>query len=155
MMGKSAEKKKRARVRAAAIIRKNDDVLLVRHTKDGMTYWLLPGGGVKFGETVEEALRREVKEETGLEVSVKELVLAHDSIPPDIHRHIINLYFTADLKGGELVCGSDPRLSEARFVPITELKELSFVPDVREQIAGILNCERGKIYLGNIWRELK
>ena len=56
------------RHRATAIIRKDDKFLLFHRIKPGHDYFMFPGGGVEEGETVEEALKREVKEE--LKVSV-------------------------------------------------------------------------------------
>ena len=42
------------RVRVAVLIRKGDQVLLVEHQKNGHKYWLLPGGGVEYGESLVE-----------------------------------------------------------------------------------------------------
>ncbi|MFP4173447.1 MAG: NUDIX domain-containing protein, partial [Candidatus Hydrogenedentota bacterium] len=58
------------RIRVAAIAVRDGAILLVRHEKHGERYWLLPGGGVDFGETLTEALAREVREETGLAIEV-------------------------------------------------------------------------------------
>ena len=49
----------------AAIIRQGQ-ILMVEHTESGRTYWTLPGGGIEAGETPEQAVLREVWEETGL-----------------------------------------------------------------------------------------
>jgi 8-oxo-dGTP diphosphatase len=53
----------------AAIIR-DGSILMVRHRHDGREYWTLPGGGVEPGETLEQAVLREVYEETGLHARV-------------------------------------------------------------------------------------
>ena len=99
------------RVRVAAIIVKGDSILLVRHEKGAASYWLLPGGGLEFGESLVDGLCREVREETCLEVRVGDLVLASDSIAPDRSRHVVNLCFTGEVIGGELglVSGSPKR----------------------------------------------
>jgi 8-oxo-dGTP diphosphatase len=60
------------RVSVSAIIFENDRILLA-HRRD-IDWWNLPGGGMEAGETVEQAVRREVLEETGLEIEVERLV---------------------------------------------------------------------------------
>jgi 8-oxo-dGTP pyrophosphatase MutT (NUDIX family) len=56
------------RNRAAAIILRNGELLLIHRQKLGRDYYILPGGGVELDESFEEACIREVKEETGLDV---------------------------------------------------------------------------------------
>lgn len=64
-----------ARYQAAVV--QDGKILLIQHRehKSGRAYWLLPGGGMEAGETEEEAVRREVLEETNLEVKVECLLL--------------------------------------------------------------------------------
>lgn len=141
------------RVRVASIIVQEGAILLVRHVKCGKTYWLLPGGRVEYGEPVGEALVREVKEETGLDITLGELVFLNDSIPPDGHRHVVNLYFTARIVGGQLAQGPDYVLAEIRFVPLDELPQLEFYPDIRDQLLQAIRAgfPRRALYLGNLW----
>ncbi|MCH7911024.1 MAG: NUDIX hydrolase, partial [Candidatus Hydrogenedentes bacterium] len=87
------------RVRVAVVVVRGDSILLVRHQKGAASYWLLPGGGVDFGEPLAEALRREVREETCLDVRVGDLILASDSIAPDGSRHVVNLCFEGVVVG--------------------------------------------------------
>jgi ADP-ribose pyrophosphatase YjhB (NUDIX family) len=143
------------RLRVAAVLVRDGAVLLVRHVKGERTYWLLPGGGVDYGESLGEAVLREVKEETGLDVRLGRLILVNDSIPPDRHRHVVNLYFTVELAGGAaLTLGEDWNLAELRWMPLDELRGLEFYPDVREELlaaieAGYPDAAR---YLGNLWK---
>ena len=143
------------RIRVAAIAVRDGAILLVRHEKHGERYWLLPGGGVDFGETLPEALAREVREETGLAIEVGDLVFVHDSIPPDRHRHQVNLYFMASVGEGEpRIAQPDERLVEARFVPKDDLPRLALYPDVREPLAAVLSNgpPRPPTYLGSLWK---
>ena len=141
------------RVRVAAVLMKGDSVLLVRHEKGAASYWLLPGGGIEFGESLADALRREVREETCLDVRVGDLVLASDSIAPDGSRHVVNLCFTGEVIGGELGLGSDERVVEARFVPLDELQDLTVHPDLRAELSrGIKRgFAAGEVYVGERW----
>ena len=59
------------RIRVSAILRWQGLVLLCRQEKPGKEYWLLPGGGVDAGESLIEALRRELREELGVEADVQ------------------------------------------------------------------------------------
>lgn len=59
----------RTGVRASAIITKKNKILLIHRKKNGEEYWVFPGGGVEDNETAQEAVIREVKEETNLNVT--------------------------------------------------------------------------------------
>jgi len=61
-------------VRAQAVLLNGNRVLLARHRKPGGQYWVLPGGAVESRETPEEAVVREVREETGLDIRVDRLL---------------------------------------------------------------------------------
>lgn len=61
-------------LRVCAAIIKHGSILMVQHQHDGRTYWTLPGGGVEPNETLEDAVIREVQEETNLQVSIDRLL---------------------------------------------------------------------------------
>ena len=141
------------RVRVAAVVVQDEQILLVRHQKDGQTYWLLPGGGVDFGERMDVALIREVLEETGLTVRVGQVLFLSESIPPDVHRHNIQVTFSAEVAGGALGLGDDPRLAECRFVSFAELPTLILYPNTKDALMSFLqgNGASAAQYLGNLW----
>ena len=140
------------RIRVSVIIIEEGKVLLVRHEKEGRAYWVLPGGGVDFGETVEQAAVRELKEETNLDITVDKLVFVDDFIPEDRHRHVVDVYFTARVVGGKLELGADSIMREVRYFPIEELADLTFYPKIADHIIdGYRQGFPGSaIYLGNV-----
>lgn len=140
------------RIRVAALIEEAGRVLLVRHLKEGRSYWMLPGGGVRHGESLHDALVRELKEELRLDIRPGPLLLVHDSIPPDQRRHIVNLYFLGEIVRGAPEVGGDPRVVEARFVQIDAVQDLPFLPDIFPELRARLGGDT-PAYLGSHWRE--
>lgn len=118
------------RIRIGAVCREDDEILLVEHEKDGKRYWLLPGGGMRVGETAEEALVREVFEETSLTVEVGRQLYVCESISPDRTRHIVHLVFEASRVGGSPGASADPRVRASAFVPIESLPNIILYPPV-------------------------
>lgn len=152
-----SDKTERPRIRVAAIIVRGGAILLAQHRKDGKTYYVLPGGGVDFGETIEEALVRELKEEADLAIRIGRFVMMNDSIPPDKHRHIVNLYFTAEIFDGKIQVGTgDKRLVGMEFVPVSQLPGLTLYPDIRDELVRGLTSDFSDPphYLGNLWKDV-
>lgn len=117
-----------------ALVRDGERFLLVQRKRPPFEgYWGLPGGGVELGETVSEALRREVREETGLDVAVGRLLGYIDAIDQDdsgrIRYHYVIMYFEAEVQGGTLTAADDAAavrwvtLAEARSLPLTDAVE--------------------------------
>ncbi len=141
------------RLRVAAIIVENERILLARHEKAGESYWLLPGGGVDFGERLDETLRRELLEEACVHIEPEALVLLNDSIAPDGERHVVNLCFTARIVEGQPRLGSDPRVAEIAFVPLEELIELRLYPSFGARLLEEIRngFPNHAAYLGALW----
>ena len=95
------------RIAVSALIFEEGRVLLA-HRRD-IDWWNLPGGGMEVGETVDEALCREVAEETGLEVEVEQLVGVY-SKP---QKQEIVLTFRCHITGGTLTATEETR--ECRY----------------------------------------
>ena len=125
---------------SAAIVRAGQ-VLLVRRARppaDGL--FSLPGGVVEIGETLREALIREVREETSLSVEPVALAGFRESIQRDresrIERHFVILPFAARWRAGEVKLNEE--LSEARWLEPAGIAELPTTPGLGEIVANAL-----------------
>jgi 8-oxo-dGTP diphosphatase len=108
----------------AAILVRDGRVLLVkRNIEPGRGLWSLPGGFIEEDETVEQAVIREVREETGLSCLPRRLCDAH-AMRSAVYGSILVLCFEADIDGGELKAGGDAE--ETRFFPRDQLPEIAF-----------------------------
>lgn len=141
------------RIRAAAAVVSRGSIYLVRHEKDGRGYWMLPGGGVQWGEEMDAALRREWIEETGYEIAVGDLLLVKESIHPAGERHLVHMIFAGKIIGGQAKPSEDPRVVEARWVPLADFPALDFRPDVVPDLLRLLEAEGGgrSPFLRNSW----
>jgi ADP-ribose pyrophosphatase YjhB (NUDIX family) len=142
------------RIRVGGVFIQGQSILLVRHQKGGRSYWLLPGGGVEYGEGLAEALEREMQEECGLAVRVKGLLFVNESLPPDRHRHIVNLTFLGEVLSGEAHLNEDDGvLAEVAWVPRSELPGLTFFPNFKQRLleAWDSGFTLPAADLGNLW----
>ncbi len=122
---------------SAAVVR-GDRVLVVRRARPaGNTVFTLPGGVVEAGETLREAVIREVKEETGLTIEPVALAGHREMIRRDaegrVERHFIILAFAARWQGGEPRLNHE--LAEARWVEPSEVEGMRTTEGLAEIIA--------------------
>ncbi|HEY5750168.1 MAG TPA: NUDIX hydrolase [Chryseolinea sp.] len=116
----------KVRVRACGLCWQGDRLLLVNHKmlRQG-DFWAPPGGGVEVGESLEEALKREYREETGLLVDTPQFRFGCEFIQPPLHA--IELFFEVTVTGGELKAGHDPELqliADVKFMTPDEIQRL-------------------------------
>ena len=144
------------RIRVSAILRREDRILLIRQEKADREYWLLPGGGVNVGESLVEALRRELTEEVGLEATLplEGPVAIADSISPTRApaKHVVHIIFAGHLGGRSLeaVTSRDAAVRGHRLFGVDELPGVALHPPIQRFLA---RWQPGDpmVYLGALW----
>lgn len=115
-------------------------ILLVKRKFDPFRgRFALPGGFVEFGETVEECVVREVREETGLKVRVDRLMGVYSTPGRDPRGHTVSIVFVLKQDGGEL---KDSEETHAEWAPLLEIPPLAFDHDII--VSDYLRLERHK-----------
>jgi mutator protein MutT len=119
------------KVRATAVLIEDGHILLAEQkvTESLSRSWSLPGGTLESGETLEECVIREIKEETGLDVVVDRLLYVCDRILDE--RHIVHITFIVKRVGGSLQVGIEPEvdanpIKSVKMVPLSELRRYGF-----------------------------
>lgn len=130
------------RISVGALVVHQNKILMVNHRrKDRYDFWVAPGGGIKNIESMEEAVTREVIEETGFKVSVGKLLYIEEMYEPSLR--MIKFWYQCEIISGQLDCSSE----EAKAEYIVDCKFIS-----REELAN--NIVFPSVLLGNFWDRL-
>ena len=131
--------KQHSSVRAYGILVRDDAVALVRSSNPQHVppLWWLPGGGIDFGESPEETLTREFKEETGLDVTGATLF----SVTSDVRKrdngdriHTVRIIYTVTWLSGELTHEVHGTTDHAAWYPLEQLEALNLADYARDAI---------------------
>ena len=121
----------KVRVRVSGILVQSSSILLVKvHSPvTNELVWMPPGGGLEFGESLEECLEREFLEETGARIKVGEFLFLNELI--DDPYHAVELYYKVRQTGGKIMLGTDPEHdSHSQLLEAIEWKHVSTLPNI-------------------------
>lgn len=125
----------RPQVAVSAAIFRDGKVLMVRRArKPANTFYTLPGGRVEYGETLTQALAREVAEETGLVIEIKAMVGWRELLPAQCGGigHFVILPFAARWVSGEIRLNDE--LDDAQWLPPDGLGHLTLTERLQEVV---------------------
>lgn len=135
------------RVAAYAVIADGSRVLLAHWNEHGRSGWTLPGGGLETGEDPADAAVREVREETGYDAELDELIGVHSHVIPEDQRNsglgalqALRIVYRAHVVAGRLTNEADGSTDEARWFRLDEipaLRKVSLV-EVGLRFAGLI-----------------
>ena len=143
------------RIRVGVLVRRADKILLVCHRKGDRRYWMLPGGGLQWGETLAACGEREVREETGLQIRAERLLYVTETIDPSGSRHILNLVMLGNYLSGSLRCPTEEIIETVEWFPVGDLRGTTLFPPIGPLLAEGLatGFPESTVHLGALWAD--
>lgn len=116
------------RTRVSGLCFENNKILLVKHNLNGKAFYAPPGGAVEFGESMQEALQRELKEETTIDIISSKFQFITEHIRPPLHA--IEIFYFIEEWQGKTSIGNDPEsekntiIQDVGFYSTSHLKQI-------------------------------
>jgi 8-oxo-dGTP diphosphatase len=138
-------------VRPSAIILQNEHVLTLRYCYGSQQVYGLPGGNPDPGESLTEALARELKEELGIEAEVNNMAFCGEVIWPEVNKETLHMVFLAEITAGVPQLNPEQTTAlEMVWLPVAELDEKLLYPNVGRQIIRIYEKAANEGHIGVI-----
>lgn len=119
-------------VRVGLILQYKNEILLLK--KDSNNYYVLPGGHVKFGEFLEESIRREIKEELALDIEPQYLTFIENFYKNKLFRHEYFFIFKSKLNNKLELTKTIEGLEEVVWIDLKEVKDINIYPTSLKEI---------------------
>lgn len=120
--------KNQVRVGAAALVRRGDGkILMGKRSVWPRGMWVFPGGGVHFGERAEQAVVRELREETGLKIKPTKLITVYEMLVLKRNVHRVIFFYMARVVGGKEKPSED--IDEIRWLTPKEITQMENIGD--------------------------
>jgi ADP-ribose pyrophosphatase YjhB (NUDIX family) len=136
-----------------AILIHDNKLLTIKYQDEMGIFYSLPGGGQEYGETIIENLRRECKEEVGLDVLIGDLLFVRELIDRTKNIHQVEFIFLCSSNSIERACmGELPDAGQLaiEWLPLSNLMDYRLYPlEARNYIKDISKCKTTfPVYLG-------
>ncbi|SEG09638.1 NUDIX domain-containing protein [Algoriphagus boritolerans] len=121
------------RTRVNGILIEDNKLLMVKHQMgNGRILWSVPGGGMNYGSTAKDNLKREYLEETSLEIEVGKYLFVHEYLKPPLHA--MEHFFEVKRINGNVKLGKDPELTGTNQILLEiawkSLEEINSIPSI-------------------------
>jgi len=116
----------RVRVRVCGLCWEDERLLMVNHNLNNRDFWAPPGGGVEFGDSIEDTLIREFQEEANLRITVGAFRFGCEHIMEPLHS--IELFYDVTAEAGKVKTGTDPELPIIKKVSYLTYPEILTKP---------------------------
>lgn len=110
---------------------KNKYLLAKEKVEDGKFWWLVPGGKVEFGESIEEAAKREILEETGIIAKKVEFLCFKEALFPKYNYHTVIFFFLVETKQTKLSKDTDGKVQESKWFTKKEALKLPLIDSAK------------------------
>ncbi len=120
--------KRKPKLVVSVLARNGDKFLLARERlEDGKEWWIVPGGKVEFGETIEAAARRELLEETGIKPKKLKFLCFKEALFPEYNYHTVIFFFETRTRRTKVGEDEEGKVIEAKWFTRSEIRKLKLV----------------------------